>query len=94
MKKTMLGVLMLSCLVLFLIAACGKSEGGAAAAAGPPVEGSSCQGIGAMDSKMACDGQKILFCSSASQYKYAQSQVCGDDKKCVVAPDGKSASCQ
>lgn len=70
--------------------ACGKGSDGKST----PKEGGSCEGIGAMEGKIACDGQKIIACSSYTKYKYIVTQTCSANQKCSVAPDGKSAACK
>ncbi len=64
---------------------CGKST---------PKEGGSCKGIGPMDGIAACDGQKVIVCSSYTKYKYIVMQTCPANKKCVAAADKKSAGCK
>lgn len=77
-------------LLMVLSLACGKKSG----ASNEVKEGGSCKGISAMEGKMACDGQKIIVCSSYTNYIYKATQTCGEGKKCTVAPGGKSASCK
>ena len=89
MKKLMsASVFLISCMIVFAMA-CGGSGG-----SGTPVEGGSCEGIGPTEGKIACDGQKIIACSSYTKYKWIKTQTCDEGKKCVVAADGKSASCE
>lgn len=59
-----------------------------------PKEGSSCAGIGPMEGKVACDGKKVIACSSYTKYKYILTQTCSAKQKCIAAADGKSASCK
>ncbi len=59
-----------------------------------PKVGDSCKGLGATDGRMACDGNKKIFCSSYSKYKWKSLGECKGGKKCVLGPTGKSASCK
>ena len=93
MKKFKCLMVVTFSLLLVLTIGCGKKPAGKTDPKNPKV-GDSCKGIGAMESRMACDGQKIIFCSSYSKYVYKMTQTCAADKKCTVAPDGKSASCK
>ena len=61
-------------------------------AGGDPKEGGSCKGISATDGLIACDGNKIIFCSSYSDYKWTKQNECTDGTKCVA--EGKTASCK
>lgn len=86
----------------------GAEEGGAAAEAGATdiealkkaaaegtVEvGGSCAGLGALDALMSCVGQKRLFCSSYSEYKWTMTQECPEGQSCHLAADGKSGGCE
>lgn len=69
-------------------ASAGGGSGGAAKI------GDSCKGISAMDGKIACDGNKVIFCSSFSNYEWKMQQECAAGQSCVVGADGKSASCK
>ncbi len=66
---------------------------GAAVAANVKI-GDSCEGISATDGKAACDGNKIIFCSSYSKYKWKLQQECAAGTTCTAAADGKSAGCK
>ncbi len=59
-----------------------------------PREGGSCKGMGTMAGKVSCDGNKVIVCSSFTKYVWRKTKVCGGGTKCVVAPNGKSASCK
>lgn len=69
-----------------------KSDAKADAPAGDPKEGDSCDGISATDGLIACDGNKIIFCSSYSKYKWTKQSDCAEGTKCVA--EGKGASCK
>ncbi len=55
--------------------------------------GSSCEGIGASEARMHCDGANTLFCSSFTEYKYIIQNTCPEGQMCNLASNGKSASC-
>lgn len=59
-----------------------------------PKEGSPCKNLGPMEGRVACDGKKVIACSSYTKYKYIVTQTCTAAQKCVAAPDGQSASCK
>lgn len=73
-----------------------KKEEPAAAAKAPanPKVGDSCKDLSAADGLISCDGNKMIFCSSFSDYKWKLQQECGDGTKCVRGADGKTASCK
>lgn len=60
--------------------------------AGDPKEGGSCKGISATDGLIACEGNKVIFCSSYSNYVWTKQSDCADGTTCVA--EGKSASCK
>lgn len=53
-----------------------------------------CQGISAMDAKMKCENNSVMFCSSYSNYKWQETQKCDAGKTCFIAEDGKSGGCK
>ena len=55
--------------------------------------GSSCEGIGSMEARMACDGANSLFCSSLTDYKFKVQNTCPEGQICKLSADGKSTSC-
>ena len=90
MKKSISFAAVVFGLLIIFAVACGKGPG--PAAPGEAKEGASCEGIGAMDSRIACDGQKVIACSSFTGYKYTVTMTCSAEQKCVVAKDGKSVT--
>lgn len=64
----------------------------APSAGGAPKIGDSCEGIGATEGKLACQDNKIIFCSSYSSYKWTMQRECGDGTKCVA--ENNAASCK
>ncbi len=83
MKKT-LTILVTVCMLGFL--ACGK-KGDSGSAAG-------CEGISAMDARMKCEDNKVMFCSSYTSYKWQAQSACEGGKTCFIAEDGKSGGCK
>lgn len=77
-----------------------SAEGGedAANAVGPedsPNEGDSCEGlVSSADALMVCNGQKLMFCSSYSKYKWQMTQECPEGKTCTVSEDMNQGSCK
>lgn len=67
------------------LTACGKKDGGSAAG---------CEGISAMDAKMKCEDNKVMFCSSYTSYKWQSQQACDAGKTCFISEDGKSGGCK
>ena len=59
-----------------------------------PIIGDSCKGMSAMDGELSCDDDKVIFCSSFSDYKWKMTQECKGGTKCTAEPDGKTASCK
>ena len=59
-----------------------------------PKPGDSCKGLPATEGRLACHENAKIFCSSMSKYKWKKLQACGKGTKCVVADNGKSASCK
>ena len=53
-----------------------------------------CKDIGAMDAKMKCENNKVMFCSSYSNYEWKETQACAEGKTCFIAEDGKSGGCK
>lgn len=66
-----------------------SSDGGSSTVA----VGTSCEGIGAMEGLLACDGNKTLFCSSFTKYKYQLQNTCPEGQICQMTADGKAAKC-
>ena len=75
-------------LFAFLPACKGKGGGGDAR------EGGSCKGIGAMEARMVCKNNKILFCSSYTKYVYKVQQVCAAGTVCTISKSGKMGTCK
>lgn len=72
--------------VLSLVA-CGKGGDSQASDEG-------CQGISAMEAKMKCENNNVMFCSSYTSYKWQETQKCDASKACFIAEDGKSGGCK
>jgi hypothetical protein len=53
-----------------------------------------CKEISAMDAKMKCENNSVMFCSSYTDYKWQETQKCEEGKTCFIAEDGKSAGCK
>ncbi len=62
--------------------------------AGTVKVGDTCKELDAMSSKMVCVDNKLLFCSSYSQYKYIIQHNCSAKHVCFVDPSGKSGGCE
>ncbi|HOS40774.1 MAG TPA: hypothetical protein PLG31_13640 [Spirochaetota bacterium] len=90
MNKLVSSTVVVLGLLLAVVLVSGISPMGIAA----PKAGGSCTGIGPMDGRVACDGKKVIACSSYTKYKYIVTQTCSATQKCVAAADGKSASCK
>ncbi len=84
-------------LVISLVGFIACSDGGdkaeATGSSGKITVGSSCEGIGPMEGKLACEGNKTLFCSSYSKYKYQVHKTCPEGQTCKMTADGKAAQC-
>ncbi|MBL8021914.1 MAG: hypothetical protein JNM27_19725 [Leptospirales bacterium] len=82
MKQTLMILMAVSMLGF---AACGKkaasTDGG-------------CEGISAMDAKMKCEDNKVMFCSSFTTYKWQAQNACEAGKTCFISEDGKSGGCK
>lgn len=62
----------------------------------PPKEakiGDSCEGMEAV-AAYACDGKKVIFCSSFTKFKFKEQMQCDKDQTCKVGEDGTSATCE
>jgi hypothetical protein len=94
-RLVQLSTLVAACFSLTL-GACKGSDApkGKLSAADKPVEGDSCEGLDESDGVMACDGAKMLFCSSFSKYKWSVQETCAEGQSCSLAADGKGASCK
>tara|TARA_B100001939_G_scaffold308830_1_gene289707 strand:+ start:12799 stop:13095 length:297 start_codon:yes stop_codon:yes gene_type:complete len=76
--------------LLFGLAYCGGGSG----SGGDPKVGDSCEGISAVEARIACSENNIIFCSSYTDYEYKLQNECGEGRTCEVAEDGKSATCK
>jgi len=95
--KNILCLVLASFFILFTQVACkgGGGEAGETEAKGGAIKvGSSCKELGAMDAKMVCVDNNLLFCSSYSDYKYKLQTKCGPEEVCHVAADAKSGGCK
>jgi len=93
MKSKTVRLLPIAMTFLFLVMASSACNAGEAKKGDIKV-GSSCEGIGAMDAKMVCVDNNLLFCSSYSGYKYKLQTECKQDQVCNVAASGKSGGCK
>ncbi|MBX7059088.1 MAG: hypothetical protein K1X75_13560 [Leptospirales bacterium] len=87
MKKTL--VLLISAGLMMGFAACKKSGSG-----GEGASGDGCEGIGAMEARMKCENNAVMFCSSFTSYKWQQQNACAEGTNCYIAEDGKSGGCR
>ncbi|MEQ8353143.1 MAG: hypothetical protein RH862_16820 [Leptospiraceae bacterium] len=76
--------------LLFAAVSCGGGSG----SGGDPKIGDSCEGISAVEARIACSENNIIFCSSYTDYEYKLQSECGEGRTCEVAADEKSASCK
>ncbi|MCB1139013.1 MAG: hypothetical protein KDK23_09670 [Leptospiraceae bacterium] len=81
---------LMAAILFSLLISCG---GGGNGSGGDPKVGDSCEGISAVEARIACSENNIIFCSSYTDYKYKLQNECAEGTKCSVAEDGKSASC-
>lgn len=56
--------------------------------------GDTCKELGVMDAKLACDGNKVLFCSSFTSYEWKVQNECPAGQSCIVDPATNSAGCK
>ena len=89
MRKSAVLSVVLSLLFIAVLGCSGGGESG-----GKATVGSSCEGIGSMGAKFACDGSKVLFCSSLTKYKYQVQTECNEKQVCKVLEGGKSSKCE
>jgi len=82
----------LSFSALFLVVsfslACGSSG-----TSEPVKVGSSCKGMDAA-AAYACDGKKVLFCSSMTDFKYQKQSECKKKQTCELNADKTVATCK
>lgn len=77
------------------------STAAAATAATPPTGtahaakvGDKCNELGATEGKLACEGNKIIFCSSYSNYEWTMQSECPAGQSCIVDTATNSAGCK